>query len=174
MKRPWLATLAEICLIVALSATIGIIWNRTLLISAWRGEIAQQAEAAPKGEEVPMPLGLVQVKEMIDAKQAVLGLAKFYKKPRPVMIPVMGENFRGMTDAILYNMRQGNFASDYDVHVSRKVAHILSGGDCAEGTLVTEEEILALEREAFLSLCGEKKTQDRIMHTLNTGKPLRN
>ncbi len=86
----------------------------------------------------------------------------------------MGENFRGMAEAILYNMRHGNFASDYDVHVSRKVAHILSGGDCAEGTLVTEEEILALEREAFLSLCGEKKTQDRIMYMLNTGKPLRN
>jgi 3-hydroxyacyl-CoA dehydrogenase len=112
--------------------------------------------------------------QLWDAKQVVLGLAKFYKKPRPVLIPVMGENFRGMADAILYNMRHGNFASDYDVHVSRKVAHILSGGDCSEGTLVTEEEILALEREAFLSLCGEKKTQDRIMHMLNTGKPLRN
>ena len=112
--------------------------------------------------------------QLWDAKQVVLGLSKFYKKPRPVMIPVMGENFRGMADAILYNMRHGNFASDYDVHVSRKLAHILSGGDCAEGTLVTEEEILALEREAFLSLCGEKKTQDRIMYMLNTGKPLRN
>lgn len=109
-----------------------------------------------------------------DAKQVVLGLAQYYKKPQPVLIPVMGENFRGMAEAILFNMRHGNFASDYDVHVSRKLAQILSGGDCAEGTLVTEEEILALEREAFLSLCGEKKTQDRIMHMLNTGKPLRN
>ena len=119
-------------------------------------------------------ISLGRDQQLWDAKQVALGLAKFYRKPRPVMIPVMGENFRGMTDAILYNMRQGNFASDYDVHVSRKVAHILSGGDCAEGTLVTEEEILALEKEAFLSLCGEKKTQDRIMHMLNTGKPLRN
>jgi 3-hydroxyacyl-CoA dehydrogenase len=119
-------------------------------------------------------VSLSRDQQLWDAKQVVLGLSKFYKKPRPALIPVMGENFRGMTDAILYNMRQGNFASDYDVHVSRKVAHILSGGDCAEGTLVTEEEILALEREAFLSLCGEKKTQDRIMHMLNTGKPLRN
>jgi 3-hydroxyacyl-CoA dehydrogenase len=112
--------------------------------------------------------------QLWEAKQVALGLAKYYKKPRLAMIPVMGENFRGMADAILYNMRQGNYASDYDVHISRKVAYILSGGDCAEGTLVTEEEILALEREAFLSLCGEKKTQDRIMHMLNTGKPLRN
>jgi 3-hydroxyacyl-CoA dehydrogenase len=119
-------------------------------------------------------ISLGRDQQLWDAKQVALGLAKYYKKPRPALIPVMGENFRGMTEAILYNMRQGNFASDYDLHVSRKVAHILSGGDCAEGTLVTEEEILALEKEAFLSLCGEKKTQDRIMHTLSTGKPLRN
>jgi 3-hydroxyacyl-CoA dehydrogenase len=119
-------------------------------------------------------ISLNRDQQIWDAKQVVLGLAKYYKKPRPALIPVMGENFRGMAEAILYNMRQGNFISDYDLHVARKVAHILSGGDCAEGTLVTEQEILDLEREAFLSLCGEKKTQDRIMHTLNTGKPLRN
>jgi 3-hydroxyacyl-CoA dehydrogenase len=130
-----------------------------------------------------MELGYIRKKDAIslgrdqqlwDAKQVVLGLSKFYKKPRQVLIPVMGENFRGMAEAILYNMRQGNFASDYDLHVARKVAHILSGGDCAEGTLVTEEGILALEKEAFLSLCGERKTQDRIMHMISTGKPLRN
>ena len=141
--------------------------------------MAKVATSAAEG----MELGYIRKTESIslgrdqqlwDAKQVALGLAKFYKKPLPALIPVMGENLRGMIDAILYNMRQGNFASDYDVHVSRKVAYILSGGDCAEGTLVTEEEILALEREAFLSLCGEKKTQDRIMHMLNTGKPLRN
>jgi 3-hydroxyacyl-CoA dehydrogenase len=119
-------------------------------------------------------ISLGRDQQLWEAKQAVLGLTKFYKKPKPVRIPVMGENFRGMAEAILYNLRHGNFASDYDLHISRKVAHILSGGDCAEGTLVTEQEILALEREAFLSLCGEKRTQDRIMYMLNTGRPLRN
>jgi 3-hydroxyacyl-CoA dehydrogenase len=109
-----------------------------------------------------------------DAKQVVLGLAKFYKKPRPAMIPVMGENFRGLIDATLYNMRKGNFVSDYDVHVSRKVAYIISGGDCPEGTWVSEQEILDLEKEAFISLLGEAKTHERIVHMLNTGKPLRN
>ena len=109
-----------------------------------------------------------------DAKQVVLGLAGFYKKPRPAMIPVMGENFRGMIDAALYGMRKGNFVSDYDVHVSRKVAYIISGGDCPEGTWVSEQEILDLEREAFISLLGEAKTLERIIHMLNTGKPLRN
>jgi 3-hydroxyacyl-CoA dehydrogenase len=119
-------------------------------------------------------ISLGRAQQLWDAKQVALGLSKFYKKPRPVQIPVMGENFRGMADAILFNMKHGGFASDYDVYISRKVAHILSGGDCAEGTLVSEQEILDLEKEAFLSLCGEKKTQDRIMHMLSTGKPLRN
>jgi len=109
-----------------------------------------------------------------DAKQVVLGLAKFYKKPIPALIPVMGENLRGICNSVVYNMRHGNFISDYDMHIAGKLAYILSGGDCPEGTRVTEQEILDLEREAFLSLCGEQKTQDRIMHLLNTGKPLRN
>ncbi|MDA8124825.1 MAG: 3-hydroxyacyl-CoA dehydrogenase/enoyl-CoA hydratase family protein [Deltaproteobacteria bacterium] len=119
-------------------------------------------------------ISLGRAQQLWEAKQVALGLAKFYKKPRPVQIPVMGENFRGMADAILYNLKHGGFASEYDVHISHKVAHILSGGDCAEGTWVSEQEILDLEKEAFLSLAGEKKTQDRIMHMLSTGKPLRN
>jgi 3-hydroxyacyl-CoA dehydrogenase len=140
---------------------------------------AKVATSAVEG----MELGYIRKTESIsmsrdqqiwDAKQVVLGLSKFYKPPKPAMIPVMGESFVGMTNAILYNMRHGNYASDYDVHVSKKVAYILSGGQVAEGTYVTEQEILDLEREAFLSLCGEQKTQDRIMHMLTTGKPLRN
>jgi 3-hydroxyacyl-CoA dehydrogenase len=112
--------------------------------------------------------------QIYEAKQIVLGLAKFYKPPKPALIPVMGENFRGLADAILMNMRYGNFISDYDLVVSRKIAHVLSGGDCAEGTFVSEQEILDLEREAFLSLCGEQKTVDRISAMLSTGRPLRN
>jgi len=109
-----------------------------------------------------------------DAKGIALGLSKFYSKPKPSRIPVMGDNFKGMAAAILYNMRHGNFISDYDVHVATKLAEIISGGDCPEGTYVTEEYILDLERDAFLSLCGESKTQDRIMHMLMKGRPLRN
>lgn len=119
-------------------------------------------------------ISLSRDQQIWDAKQVVMGLARFYKKPRPAMIPVMGENFRGMIDAALYGMRQGNFVSDYDVHVSKKVGYIISGGDCPEGTWVSEQEILDLEKEAFLSLLGEAKTQERIIHMLNTGKPLRN
>ncbi|MDD4357741.1 MAG: 3-hydroxyacyl-CoA dehydrogenase/enoyl-CoA hydratase family protein, partial [Smithellaceae bacterium] len=113
--------------------------------------------------------------QIYEAKQIVLSLnVAGYKPPRPARIPVMGENFRGLADAILMNMRYGNFISDFDLVVSRKVAHILSGGDCAEGTYVSEQEILDLEREAFLSLMGETKTHERIMHMLTKGKPLRN
>ncbi|MFB3925523.1 MAG: 3-hydroxyacyl-CoA dehydrogenase/enoyl-CoA hydratase family protein [Syntrophales bacterium] len=119
-------------------------------------------------------ISLNRDQQIWDAKQVVLGLSRFYRKPKPAMIPVMGENFRGMCDAMLFNMRKGNFISDYDVHIAKKLAHIISGGDCAEGTLVTEQEILDLEKEAFLSLLGESRTQDRIMHMLSTGKPLRN
>jgi 3-hydroxyacyl-CoA dehydrogenase len=112
--------------------------------------------------------------QLWDAKQVVIGLAGFYRKPKPALIPVMGENFRGLAEAFLYTMRQGDYVSDYDVSVARKLASVLSGGDCPEGTLIGEQEILDREREAFLSLCGEQKTQDRIMHMLKTGKPLRN
>jgi 3-hydroxyacyl-CoA dehydrogenase len=112
--------------------------------------------------------------QIYEAKQIVLGLSKFYKPPKPALIPVMGENFRGLVEGIIMNMRYGNYISDYDLFVSRKVAYILSGGDCPEGTYVTEQEILDLEREAFMSLCGQQKTQDRISAMLSTGKPLRN
>lgn len=119
-------------------------------------------------------ISLNRDQQIWDAKQLVLGMAKYYKKPKPALIPVMGENLRGLADAVLYNMRHGNFASEYDVFVAKKVAYVLSGGDCAEGTFVPEQLILDLEREAFLSLCGEQKTQDRIMYMLTNGKPLRN
>ena len=71
-------------------------------------------------------------------------------------------------------MRQGEFISDHDVKVANWVAHVLCGGNVTPGTPVSEQYLLDLEREAFLSLCGEKKTQERIAFTLKTGKPLRN
>ncbi|MEN6467410.1 MAG: 3-hydroxyacyl-CoA dehydrogenase, partial [Smithella sp.] len=113
--------------------------------------------------------------QMFEAKQLVLSLVMAdYKPPKPALIPVMGENFRGFVEGIIMNMRYGNFISDYDLVVCRKIAQVLSGGDCAEGTFVSEQEILELEKEAFVSLVGEKKTQERIMYMLSNGKPLRN
>jgi 3-hydroxyacyl-CoA dehydrogenase len=141
--------------------------------------MAKVATSAVEGKELAYfrrsdHISMNRDQQLWDAREVVLGLSRFYRKPEPPSIPVMGENLRGIATAILYNMRHGNYISDYDVYVSQKLVHVLSGGDCAEGTFVTEREILDLEREAFMSLCGESKTQDRMMHILNTGKPLRN
>ena len=74
----------------------------------------------------------------------------------------------------IYLMQEGGFASEHDAKVATHVAKILTGGDITPGTLLTEEYLLELEREAFLSLCAEPKTLERIEYTLKTGKPLRN
>ena len=74
----------------------------------------------------------------------------------------------------VHMMVRGGFISDYDAHVAKKLAYIITGGDLSHKTLVSEQYLLDLEREAFVSLCGEKKTQERIQHMLKTGKPLRN
>ena len=74
----------------------------------------------------------------------------------------------------VYLMRQGEYISDHEVKIGNKVAEVLCGGNVTPGTPVSEQYILDLEREAFKSLCGEKKTQERIQYTLKTGKTLRN
>jgi 3-hydroxyacyl-CoA dehydrogenase len=79
-----------------------------------------------------------------------------------------------MLETGAFLMGEAGFASEYDQKVARWTAYILSGGRVTAGTLVSEQYILDLEREAFLSLCGERKTQERIAFTLKTGKPLRN
>ncbi len=71
-------------------------------------------------------------------------------------------------------MRESGYISDHDLKIARKLAHVLAGGDVPAGTLVTEQYLLDLEREAFLSLCGEPKTQQRLQHMLTKGKALRN
>jgi 3-hydroxyacyl-CoA dehydrogenase len=89
-------------------------------------------------------------------------------------IPAPGENVLATFKLGVHTMRQGEFISDHDAKVANKVAHVLCGGAVTPGTPVSEQYLLDLEREAFLSLCGEKKTQERIAYTLKTGKPLRN
>ena len=74
----------------------------------------------------------------------------------------------------LWNMRMGGFISEYDEFLAATVAEVITGGDVPAGTLITEEYLLDLEREAFVRLCGQKKTLERIQHMLKKGKPLRN
>jgi 3-hydroxyacyl-CoA dehydrogenase len=71
-------------------------------------------------------------------------------------------------------MKSGSYISDHDELIARKLAGVLAGGRVTPGTIVTEQYLMNLEREAFLSLCGERKSQERMQHMLATGKPLRN
>src|SRR5215469_12643714 len=98
-----------------------------------------------------------------------------YTAPIPrTDIPAPGESVLATLKLAVWTMREGQYISDHDVKVANWAAYILSGGKVNPGTLVSEQYLLDLEREAFVSLCGEKKTQERIAFTLKTGKPLRN
>jgi 3-hydroxyacyl-CoA dehydrogenase len=111
-----------------------------------------------------------------DAKERALELSRAgYKAPTPrTDIPAPGENVLATLKLGIHLMRQAEYISDHDVKVGTKVAEVICGGDVSPGTPVSEQYILDLEREGFKSLCGEKKTQERIQYTLKTGKPLRN
>jgi 3-hydroxyacyl-CoA dehydrogenase len=118
-----------------------------------------------------------------DAKEAALGLVRGGYKPlaagwqegaQTTQVKVLGEQFLAAAKLAIHMMLRGGYASEYDAHVGRKLANILAGGPLTSPQLVSEQYVLDLEREAFVSLCGEKKTQERIAHMLKTGKPLRN
>ncbi len=98
-----------------------------------------------------------------------------YSAPLPrTDIPAPGESVLATLKLAVYTLREGGFISGHDAKVANWAAYALCGGKVAPGTPVSEQYLLDLEREAFLSLCGEKKTQERIAFTLKTGKPLRN
>jgi len=111
-----------------------------------------------------------------DAKEQARSMADMGYTP-PVMrtdVPAPGESVLATLKMYVNLMREGEYISDHDVKVVNWAAYALCGGNVKPGTVVTEQYLLDLEREAFLSLCGEKKTQERIGFTLKTGKPLRN
>ena len=89
-------------------------------------------------------------------------------------IPAPGESVKATLKMGVYLMREGEYISDHDAKVANHIARVLTGGDATAGMLMDEQYLLDLERESFLSLCGEKKTMERIGFTLKTGKPLRN
>jgi 3-hydroxyacyl-CoA dehydrogenase len=111
-----------------------------------------------------------------DAKSRAIELARAgYEPPVPrTDIPAPGENLLAALKMGVHLMRQGDFITDYEVKLGAKIAEVLCGGNVTPGTPVSEQYILDLEREGFKSLCGEKKTQERIQFTLKTGKTLRN
>jgi 3-hydroxyacyl-CoA dehydrogenase len=118
-----------------------------------------------------------------DAKEVALSLVRGGWKPlaaswqegaQTTQIKVLGESFLAAGKLAIHMLQRGGYASDYDAHVGRKLANILAGGSLSAPQMVSEQYVLDLEREAFVSLLGEKKTQERIAYTLKTGKPLRN
>lgn len=112
--------------------------------------------------------------QLYDAKQTVLELAQSFVPRKAKPIPVVGEEGAALLKVGVYGMKKSGYISDHDEVVAKQVIRVLTGGSVSRGTLLSEEYLLDLEREAFLSLCAEPKTQARMAHTLKTGKPLRN
>jgi 3-hydroxyacyl-CoA dehydrogenase len=118
-----------------------------------------------------------------DAKETAFALvrggykaaaASWQEGAQSTQIKVLGEQFLAAAKMSIHLMQRGGYASEHDAVVAKKLANILSGGALSAPQTVSEQYVLDLEREAFVSLCGERKTQERIAHTLKTGKPLRN
>ncbi|MGC8846369.1 MAG: enoyl-CoA hydratase/isomerase family protein, partial [Candidatus Hydrogenedens sp.] len=141
------------------------------------------AKVGTSGAEV-VELGYLRPTDIIEpnfelqvgrAKNVCLSLIQAgYRPPRPPRLWALGETPRAAFEAAVWGMKEAGFASEHDMLIATKVAYILTGGDRAEGTPITEQDLLDLECEAFCSLCGTEKTQQRIQHMLQTGKPLRN
>jgi len=113
---------------------------------------------------------------LADAKTRALELVRTgYEPPMPrTDIPAPGENILAALKLGVHLMRQGEYITEYEVKLGTKVAEVLCGGNVTSGTPISEQYFLDLEREAFKSLCGERKSQERIQYTLKTGKILRN
>lgn len=109
------------------------------------------------------------------AKSAALGMVEAgFLPPARRTYRLLGKSGAATIEMIVRSMRDGHFISEHDALIARKVAHVMTGGDCSPRVPVTEQYLLDFEREAFMSLCGEEKTMARIAHMLEHSKPLRN
>ena len=139
------------------------------------GEEARELGYLRRADLVAMNLDRL----VADAKETALGLVRSEWRqtapaPTEPSIRVLGEEFSAAAKLAVHMMLRGEYISEYDALVARKLGYVLAGGALTSAQLVSEQYVLDLEREAFVSLCGERKTQERIAHTLKTGKPLRN
>ncbi len=114
-------------------------------------------------------------RNIAEAKQKVLDLAVGYIAPTPRKdVTVLGRSGLSTLYTAINEFRLGEYMSDYDVEIARKVAYVMCGGDLTASQQVSEQYLLDIEREGFLSLLGNQKTLERIQHMLTTNKPLRN
>ncbi|MFW5966531.1 MAG: 3-hydroxyacyl-CoA dehydrogenase NAD-binding domain-containing protein [Persicimonas sp.] len=141
------------------------------------GEVATSAEEAREAGFLTANDGvsLNAAHRLHHAKQRVIGMYESgFTPPRPTEFRLPGRDGAATIDMMLYSMEGQHQISAYDRHIGQKLANVLCGGDTTRNVVTTEEDLLDLEREAFLSLCGEEKTQERMKHMLMHNKPLRN
>ena len=121
-------------------------------------------------------ISINQSRRIARAKESVIEIFDSgYTKPvQRSDIKVLGREGLGMLYAGINGMFRGNYISEHDVLIAKKLAYVMCGGDLSQPTLVSEQYLLNLEREAFLSLCGQKKTLERLQSVLKTGRPVRN
>lgn len=161
----------------AQSAEVNAALKRTLETIAMAKVSTSASEARALGLFSPSDrITLNRERLLLDAKAHAMAMAEAgYLAPQPrTQIPAPGTASLAVLKTGIFLMGEAGFASEHDMKVARWVAYVLCGGRVTAGSLVSEEYLLDLEREAFLSLCGERKTQERIAYTLKTGKPLRN
>jgi 3-hydroxyacyl-CoA dehydrogenase len=142
--------------------------------------MAKVATSAEEGRQMGI-LGpadrIVMNKDLLisEAKKEVLHMAATgYHPPMPEKIYASGRDALGALRVAIHMMKEGKYITEYEAHMARKLANVMTGGELSRPTWVDEQYILDLERETFLSLCGEEKTRQRMMSLLQTGKPLRN
>ncbi len=161
----------------AQSAEMATALKRTLETIAMAKASTSAAEVRTLGMLSPADrITMNRERLLLDAKAAAAALAEAgYAPPQPrTKIPAPGTGVLAALETGIFLMGEAGFASEHDQKVARWAAYVLAGGRVTPGALISEQYLLDLEREAFLSLCGERKTQERIAYTLKTGKPLRN
>ncbi len=150
---------------------------KKVFLTIGTAKVATSAEEAREAGFISAQDGISMSRDALlaDAKARVIGMADGgFMPPRPTNFLLPGRSGAATIDMLLYDMQLNHQISDHDRLIGRKLAGVLTGGDTATNVLVTEQHLLDLELEVFLSLCGEEKTQARIMYMLEKGKPLRN
>ena len=145
-------------------------------MSIGMGAVSTSAEEAREKGFLKPTDGISMNRDFLlsDAKQKALGMADGFLPPRPTQFLLPGKSGAATVDMLLYDMQLNGQISEHDRHIGKMLASVLTGGDTTPKILVSEDRLLELEREAFLSLCGESKTKARISYMLEKGKPLRN
>ena len=150
---------------------------KKVFLSIGTAQVATSAEEARAAGFLSLQDGISMSKDSVlaDAKARALGMADAgFRPPRATTFILPGRSGAATIDMLLYDMQLNHQISEHDRLIGKKLASVLTGGDVSPSQTVTEQHLLDLELEAFLSLCGEPKSQDRIMHMLEKGKPLRN